>query len=83
MGMIAAAFGYLTPVQGALLQEVIDVAVILKALRALRITLHEATMKTEAVSTGQADIAQGATPRAASRIPKSPLLPKCKQGPLR
>ena len=35
--MIAAAFGYLTPVQGALLQELIDVAVILNALRALRI----------------------------------------------
>ena len=38
LGMIAAALGYLTPVQGALLQEVIDVAVILNALRALRIT---------------------------------------------
>ncbi|MCC4244845.1 heavy metal translocating P-type ATPase [Stappia indica] len=37
LGMIAAAFGYLTPVQGALLQEVIDVAVILNALRALRV----------------------------------------------
>lgn len=37
-GMVAAAFSYLTPVQGALLQEVIDVAVILNALRALRIT---------------------------------------------
>jgi heavy metal translocating P-type ATPase len=37
VGMIAAAFGYLSPVQGALLQEVIDVAVILNALRALRI----------------------------------------------
>lgn len=37
MGMIAAALGYLTPVQGAVLQEVIDVAVILNALRALRI----------------------------------------------
>ena len=36
-GMIAAAFGYLSPVQGALLQEAIDVAVILNALRALRI----------------------------------------------
>lgn len=34
--MCAAAFGYLPPVQGALLQEVIDVAVILNALRALR-----------------------------------------------
>lgn len=38
LGMIAAALGYLTPVQGALIQEVIDVAVILNALRALRIT---------------------------------------------
>jgi len=38
LGMIAAAFGYLTPVQGALLQEVIDVAVILNALRALQIS---------------------------------------------
>ncbi len=37
-GMIAAALGYLTPVQGALLQEVIDVAVILNALRALKIS---------------------------------------------
>ncbi|MBF9233173.1 heavy metal translocating P-type ATPase [Microvirga alba] len=36
LGMIAAAFGYLTPVEGALIQEVIDVAVILNALRALR-----------------------------------------------
>ncbi|MBR0968378.1 heavy metal translocating P-type ATPase [Bradyrhizobium diazoefficiens] len=36
LGMIAAAFGYLTPVQGAMLQEVIDVAVILNALRVLR-----------------------------------------------
>jgi heavy metal translocating P-type ATPase/RND family efflux transporter MFP subunit len=33
--MIAAAFGYVTPVAGALLQEAIDVAVILNALRAL------------------------------------------------
>lgn len=35
-GMIAAALGYLPPVAGAFLQEVIDVAVILNALRALR-----------------------------------------------
>ncbi len=41
LGMIAAAFGYLSPVQGALLQEVIDVAVILNALRALRIAPRE------------------------------------------
>jgi heavy metal translocating P-type ATPase len=37
LGMLAAAFGYLTPVQGAVLQEVIDVAVILNALRALHV----------------------------------------------
>jgi P-type E1-E2 ATPase len=37
IGMIAAALGHLTPVQGALIQESIDVAVILNALRALRI----------------------------------------------
>ncbi len=36
-GMIAAALGHLTPVEGAILQEAIDVAVILNALRALRI----------------------------------------------
>jgi len=35
-GMIVAALGYLTPVQGALIQEAIDVAVILNALRVLR-----------------------------------------------
>lgn len=35
IGMIAAAFGGLTPVQGALAQEAIDVAVILNALRTL------------------------------------------------
>lgn len=34
--MLAAAAGHLPPVQGALLQEVIDVAVIVNALRALR-----------------------------------------------
>jgi P-type E1-E2 ATPase len=36
IAMIAAAFGLLVPVKGALLQEVIDVAVIFNALRALR-----------------------------------------------
>nr|HMN84561.1 heavy metal translocating P-type ATPase [Bauldia sp.] len=34
--MVVAAFGYLPPVEGAILQEAIDVAVILNALRALR-----------------------------------------------
>lgn len=37
VGMVVAALGYLTPVRGALVQEVIDVAVILNALRALTI----------------------------------------------
>lgn len=36
VAMVFAAFGYISPVAGALLQEVIDVAVILNALRALR-----------------------------------------------
>jgi len=63
LGMIAAAFGYLTPVQGALLQEAIDVAVILNALRALRIVPHEPAMaKPQPATSGQADIVQGATP---------------------
>jgi P-type E1-E2 ATPase len=34
--MTAAAFGHIEPVEGAILQEFIDVAVILNALRALR-----------------------------------------------
>ncbi len=36
LAMTAAAFGFLPPVQGALVQEAIDVAVILNAMRALR-----------------------------------------------
>jgi heavy metal translocating P-type ATPase len=36
IAMVVAASGYLPPVEGALLQEVIDVAVIFNALRALR-----------------------------------------------
>ena len=35
VGMIAAAFGYLPPIAGAVAQEVIDVAVVLNALRCL------------------------------------------------
>ena len=62
LGMIAAAYGYLTPVEGALLQEAIDVAVILNALRALRIAPRETVTKPQVVSSEQADIAQGATP---------------------
>ncbi|HET9903117.1 MAG TPA: heavy metal translocating P-type ATPase [Xanthobacteraceae bacterium] len=35
LGMFMAAFGYLSPVEGAIVQEVIDIAVVLNALRAL------------------------------------------------
>ena len=60
LGMIAAAFGYLTPVQGALLQEVIDVAVILNALRALRIQPREpAAPATVVVPPEQGEILKG------------------------
>ncbi|MGD9507817.1 MAG: heavy metal translocating P-type ATPase [Geminicoccaceae bacterium] len=60
LGMIAAAFGYLSPVQGALLQEVIDVGVILNALRVLRIAPHEPdTPGPLPVSQGQADVPEG------------------------
>jgi heavy metal translocating P-type ATPase len=51
LGMVAAAFGYLTPVQGALLQEAIDVAVILNALRALRIAPKETIARGHGVRT--------------------------------
>jgi len=34
LAMVVAAFGYIPPIMGAILQEVIDVAVILNALRA-------------------------------------------------
>ncbi|MGB3704042.1 MAG: heavy metal translocating P-type ATPase [Castellaniella sp.] len=37
LAMLAAAFGFLAPVYGALVQEAIDVAVIINALRVLRI----------------------------------------------
>jgi len=36
VAMVAAAYGFIAPVEGALLQEVIDVLVIFNALRALR-----------------------------------------------
>ena len=35
VGMVAAALGFLAPIEGALLQEAIDLAVILNALRVL------------------------------------------------
>jgi len=62
VGMVAAALGYLSPVQGALLQEVIDVAVILNALRALRI--EPATVRPLGPAHPSAAEAQGAVPQA-------------------
>jgi heavy metal translocating P-type ATPase len=61
LGMIAAAFGYLTPVQGAIFQEVIDVAVILNALRALRLSPTRLSGPAEPAATTMAsDAVQGA-----------------------
>ena len=61
-GMIAAALGYLTPVQGAVLQEVIDVAVILNALRSLRIDPGPMSPQaTQGESQSASPIAQGQT----------------------
>jgi heavy metal translocating P-type ATPase len=63
LGMIAAALGYLTPVQGALLQEAIDVAVILNALRALRIAPRDPVASQSRIgSPEQTDIPEGAKP---------------------
>ena len=63
LGMIAAAFGYLSPVQGALLQEAIDVAVILNALRVLRIVPNETgAAEPLAASQGRVDVPDGAVP---------------------
>jgi P-type E1-E2 ATPase len=50
-GMVAAALGYLTPVQGSLIQEAIDVAVILNALRALRISPDRSRPTTDPLQT--------------------------------
>ncbi|WP_168879194.1 heavy metal translocating P-type ATPase [Rhizobium sp. P28RR-XV] len=52
LGMLAAAFGYLTPVEGAGLQEAIDVAVILNALRALHIQPYMAATAGQGSSHG-------------------------------
>ena len=59
LGMVAAALGYLTPVQGALLQEAIDVAVILNALRALRISPAETWSPGPAATGHQPPLPQG------------------------
>jgi hypothetical protein len=50
--MAVAAFGYLPPLLGAMLQELIDVAVIANALRALRV---RSTTTTGSLARGDAD----------------------------
>lgn len=64
IAMIAAAFGYLPPVQGAILQEVIDIAVILNALRALGGGQADASMAaaTDPRSPGSVSVPPAAVP---------------------
>ena len=68
-GMIAAALGYLTPVQGALLQEAIDVAVILNALRVLRIVPQVSKAGWLPMDVIRADLNLDSDPVAVSTMP--------------
>ncbi len=52
IAMLAAAAGFLVPVAGALLQEVIDTIVILNALRALRDGQHKSQIDPDAARIG-------------------------------
>jgi hypothetical protein len=45
--MVVAAFGYIPPLVGAFIQEAIDVAVIVNALRAAKIPRQHDTMHSE------------------------------------
>jgi heavy metal translocating P-type ATPase len=63
LAMCVAAAGYLAPVVGAVVQEVIDVAVIANALRAHR-SPHGQTTPTSAVLAGQAVLDEHATMRS-------------------
>jgi P-type E1-E2 ATPase len=47
VGMVVAAFGYIPPLVGAFIQEAIDVAVIVNALRAAKIPRQHDTMHSE------------------------------------
>jgi hypothetical protein len=72
--MVAAAFGYLTPVQGALLQELIDLAVILNALGALNIESRESVWG--AAHEGVANAGKPAATGARTRAPQFGNLPR-------
>jgi heavy metal translocating P-type ATPase len=59
VAMVVAAAGYLTPVAGAIVQEVIDLAVILNALRTLRVPgLHARPASTAGAPHSVADHAE-------------------------
>jgi hemerythrin len=83
-GMVAASFGYLPPVQGALLQEAIDVAVILNALRALAAPLganshrlsNENLLVLEAEHAALADVVDdiSTTAERVQHLPKKELM---------
>jgi iron-sulfur cluster repair protein YtfE (RIC family) len=61
--MVLAALGYLPPVWGAILQEAIDVAVILNALRALRDTTSAGRLNREEAALARRFSAEHATLR--------------------
>jgi cation transport ATPase len=47
VGMVVAAFGYIPPLVGAFIQEAIDVAVIVNALRAAKIPRQHDTVHSD------------------------------------
>ena len=65
--MVVAAFGYLPPVWGAILQELIDVAVILNALRALRDTTSASRLSGEEAALARRFSAEHTHPAAGPR----------------
>ena len=67
--MVVAAFGFLPPAWGALLQEAIDVAVILNALRVL--TRHAGEVRVDAEERGCSRAVLGRAPHACA--PRGPV----------
>jgi heavy metal translocating P-type ATPase len=63
IGMVVAAFGYLPPLWGAIFQEIIDVAVILNALRALRDTTLASRLNAQEAALARRFSAEHATLR--------------------
>ena len=76
--MVVAALGYLPPVWGALLQELIDVAVILNALRALRDTTAANRLSAEEAAVARRFSAEHQTLRPdLARSATSPTISTC------